>query len=120
MQLTNLPRGSGEVELMGLLPIFYVYDYIEQSEQWGKIKEFDNNILLKRKLKQGRSCFYTTLKKIIPGLSKYDKSKPVIFTHKVSTSTGIQIPNYSAHNSGTCKNLNSILCHVTNVCIIYL
>ncbi|KAG7318452.1 hypothetical protein KOW79_018207 [Hemibagrus wyckioides] len=53
MQLTNLPRGSGEVELMGLLPIFYVYDYIEQSEQWGKIMEFGNNILLKRMLKQG-------------------------------------------------------------------
>ncbi|XP_047674014.1 complement C5 isoform X2 [Tachysurus fulvidraco] len=53
MQLTSLPRGSGEVELMGLLPIFYVYDYIEQSEQWGKIKEFGNSILLKRKLKHG-------------------------------------------------------------------
>ncbi|XP_060763103.1 complement C5 [Neoarius graeffei] len=53
IQLTSLPRGSGEVELIGLLPIFYVYDYIEQSEQWGKIKEFGNTILLKRKLKQG-------------------------------------------------------------------
>ncbi|KAK3514717.1 hypothetical protein QTP70_028333, partial [Hemibagrus guttatus] len=53
MQLTNLPRGSGEAELMGLLPIFYVYDYIQQSEQWGKIAEFGNSILLKRKLKQG-------------------------------------------------------------------
>ncbi|XP_060739297.1 complement C5 [Tachysurus vachellii] len=53
MQLTSLPRGSGEVELMGLLPIFYVYDYIEQSEQWGKIREFGNSILLKRKLKHG-------------------------------------------------------------------
>lgn len=81
MQLTNLPRGSGEVELMGLLPIFYVYDYIEQSEQWGKIREFGDSVLLKRKLKQGRSCFYTTLKKIIPGLGKYDKSMPVIFTY---------------------------------------
>ncbi|TST10017.1 Complement C5 [Bagarius yarrelli] len=53
MQLTNLPRGSGEAELVGLLPIFYVYDYIEQSEQWGKISKFGNTILLKRKLKQG-------------------------------------------------------------------
>ncbi|KAB5528406.1 hypothetical protein PHYPO_G00139850 [Pangasianodon hypophthalmus] len=53
MQLTSLPRGSGEVELMGLLPIFFVYDYIEQSEQWGKISEFGNSILLKRKLKEG-------------------------------------------------------------------
>lgn len=57
MKLTNLPRGSGEVELMGLLPIFYVYDYIEQSEQWGKIGEFGNSIFLKRKMQQGKSCF---------------------------------------------------------------
>lgn len=57
MQLTSLPRGSGEAELMGLLPIFYVYDYIEQSEQWGKIKEFGNGIFLKRKIEQGKSCF---------------------------------------------------------------
>ncbi|KAM9446334.1 complement C5 [Clarias gariepinus] len=52
-QLTNLPRGSGEVELMGLLPIFYVYDYIEQSEQWGKIRGFENSVFLKRKLNEG-------------------------------------------------------------------
>lgn len=57
MQLTSLPRGSGEVELMGLLPIFYVYDYIEQTEQWGTISEFGNSILLKRKIKEGRSYF---------------------------------------------------------------
>lgn len=57
VQLTSLPRGSGEMELIGLLPIFYVYDYIEQSEQWGRIREFENPILLKRKLNQGRSCF---------------------------------------------------------------
>ncbi|XP_017307260.1 complement C5 [Ictalurus punctatus] len=53
VQLTSLPRGSGEMELIGLLPIFYVYDYIEQSEQWGRIREFENPILLKRKLNQG-------------------------------------------------------------------
>lgn len=57
IKLTNLPRGSGEVELMGLLPIFYVYDYIEQTEQWGKIREFGNGIFLKRKMQQGKSCF---------------------------------------------------------------
>ncbi|XP_043096088.1 complement C5 [Puntigrus tetrazona] len=34
-QLTNLPRGSAEVELMGLLPIYYVYHYLEKTEKWG-------------------------------------------------------------------------------------
>ncbi|KAF4074480.1 hypothetical protein AMELA_G00239810 [Ameiurus melas] len=53
VQLTSLPKGSGEMEIMGLLPIFYVYDYIEQSEQWGKISKFGNHILLKRMLNQG-------------------------------------------------------------------
>uniref|UniRef100_A0A8C1N033 Complement component 5 n=1 Tax=Cyprinus carpio TaxID=7962 RepID=A0A8C1N033_CYPCA len=36
-QLTNLPRGSAEVELMGLLPIYYVYHYLEKTEKWGAL-----------------------------------------------------------------------------------
>lgn len=61
------------MELIGLLPIFYVYDYIEQSEQWGKIREFGNTILLKRKLKQGKSCFTLDrmLKEIKPSCLTY-------------------------------------------------
>ncbi|XP_026068098.1 complement C5-like [Carassius auratus] len=34
-QLTDLPRGSAEVELMGLLPIYYVYHYLEKTDKWG-------------------------------------------------------------------------------------
>lgn len=33
-QLTNLPRGNAEMELMGLLPIYYVYHYLEKTEKW--------------------------------------------------------------------------------------
>ncbi|KAI4892637.1 hypothetical protein NFI96_021635 [Prochilodus magdalenae] len=53
MQLINLPRGSAEVELLGLLPVFYVFDYIEQSEQWEQLGATVNSIDLKRKMKEG-------------------------------------------------------------------
>uniref|UniRef100_A0A671SI59 NTR domain-containing protein n=1 Tax=Sinocyclocheilus anshuiensis TaxID=1608454 RepID=A0A671SI59_9TELE len=33
-QLTNLPRGNVEMELMALLPIYYVYHYLEKAEKW--------------------------------------------------------------------------------------
>ncbi|XP_059403415.1 complement C5-like [Carassius carassius] len=33
-QLTNLPRGNAEMELMGLLPVYYVYHYLEKTEKW--------------------------------------------------------------------------------------
>ncbi|XP_066510101.1 complement C5-like isoform X1 [Hoplias malabaricus] len=53
MQLINLPRGSAEVELLGLLPVFYVYDYMETSEQWGQLETAVSSIGLKRKLREG-------------------------------------------------------------------
>lgn len=53
MQLINLPRGSVEVELLGLLPVFYVYDYVEASDLQSVLNSFD----LKRKMKEGTSYF---------------------------------------------------------------
>lgn len=55
-QLTQLPRGSAEVELMGLLPIYYVYHFLESTEQWGTLgKDLDaSNKELKGKIKAGR------------------------------------------------------------------
>ncbi|XP_015683531.2 complement C5, partial [Protobothrops mucrosquamatus] len=32
--LTNLPQGSAETELMNVVPVFYVYDYLERSNAW--------------------------------------------------------------------------------------
>uniref|UniRef100_A0A4W4HR79 Complement C5 n=1 Tax=Electrophorus electricus TaxID=8005 RepID=A0A4W4HR79_ELEEL len=52
-QLTNLPRGSAEVELTGFLPIIYVYDYLEQTEQWGLQGDAVSSTVLKRKMKEG-------------------------------------------------------------------
>ncbi|KAA0716325.1 Complement C5 C3 and PZP-like alpha-2-macroglobulin domain-containing protein 4 [Triplophysa tibetana] len=54
-QLTQLPRGSAEVELMGLLPIYYVYHFLESTEQWDILgKEFAvSHKELKRKMNSG-------------------------------------------------------------------
>uniref|UniRef100_A0A3B4ECC5 NTR domain-containing protein n=1 Tax=Pygocentrus nattereri TaxID=42514 RepID=A0A3B4ECC5_PYGNA len=53
MQLINLPRGSAEVELLGLLPVFYVYDYVEQTELWGQLGTAVSSTGLKRKINEG-------------------------------------------------------------------
>ncbi|XP_072521407.1 LOW QUALITY PROTEIN: complement C5 [Salminus brasiliensis] len=53
MQLINLPRGSAEVELLGLLPVIYVYDFLEQSELWGQMGADISSAGLKRKMKEG-------------------------------------------------------------------
>lgn len=54
-QLTNLPRGSAEVELMGLLPIYYVYHYLEKTEKWGILgkEAAASEKQLKRKMQAG-------------------------------------------------------------------
>ncbi|XP_077161504.1 complement C5 [Paroedura picta] len=33
--LANLPKGSAETELMNVVPVFYVYDYLERTNSWG-------------------------------------------------------------------------------------
>ncbi|XP_058158448.1 complement C5 isoform X1 [Dasypus novemcinctus] len=53
--LTNLPRGSAEAELMSIVPVFYVFHYLEAGNNWNL---FSNNPSiekqnLKKKLKEG-------------------------------------------------------------------
>ncbi|XP_067263766.1 complement C5 [Chanodichthys erythropterus] len=54
-QLTNLPRGNAEMELMGLLPIYYGYHYLEKTEKWDILgKELAaSEKELKRKMQAG-------------------------------------------------------------------
>ncbi|KAK7173715.1 hypothetical protein R3I93_003515 [Phoxinus phoxinus] len=54
-QLTNLPRGNAEMELMRLLPIYYVYHYLDKTEKWdilGK-ESAASEKELKRKMQAG-------------------------------------------------------------------
>ncbi|XP_030647127.1 complement C5 isoform X2 [Chanos chanos] len=54
-KLVNLPRGSAEVELMALLPIYYVFHFIDSTERWDTLgKEFGaSSSELKRKMAEG-------------------------------------------------------------------
>uniref|UniRef100_W5KJW0 Complement component 5 n=1 Tax=Astyanax mexicanus TaxID=7994 RepID=W5KJW0_ASTMX len=52
MKLLTLPRGSAEVELLSLLPVFYVYDYLERAEEWGHVGDI-SSAGLKRKMEEG-------------------------------------------------------------------
>uniref|UniRef100_A0A8B9GVT8 NTR domain-containing protein n=1 Tax=Astyanax mexicanus TaxID=7994 RepID=A0A8B9GVT8_ASTMX len=52
MKLLTLPRGSAEVELLSLLPVFYVYDYLERAEEWGHVGDI-SIAGLKRKMEEG-------------------------------------------------------------------
>ncbi|XP_067294105.1 complement C5 [Pseudorasbora parva] len=53
-RLTNLPRRNAEMELMSLLPLYYVYHYIEKTEKWGILgKELPSENELKRKMQAG-------------------------------------------------------------------
>ncbi|XP_036117220.1 complement C5 [Molossus molossus] len=52
--LTNLPKGNAEAELMSVVPVFYVYHYLEAGHHWNI---FSNSATekqyLKKKLKEG-------------------------------------------------------------------
>ncbi|KAE8292577.1 Complement C5 C3 and PZP-like alpha-2-macroglobulin domain-containing protein 4 [Larimichthys crocea] len=54
-QLVNMPAGSAEAELGGLLPLFQVYQYLETTGRWdvlgGDIQK--NSADMRRKIKEG-------------------------------------------------------------------
>ncbi|XP_063172563.1 complement C5 [Candoia aspera] len=53
--LADLPRGSAETELMNIVPVFYVYDYLERTKSWDIFGEgsLKPQITMSRKMKQG-------------------------------------------------------------------
>uniref|UniRef100_A0A8C4JZE6 Complement C5 n=1 Tax=Dromaius novaehollandiae TaxID=8790 RepID=A0A8C4JZE6_DRONO len=53
--LTNLPKGSAEAELMSVAPVFYVFHYLEQSNNWHILgpKTLASRTEMRRKMKEG-------------------------------------------------------------------
>ncbi|KFP63066.1 Complement C5, partial [Cariama cristata] len=53
--LTNLPKGSAEAELMSIAPVFYVFHYLEESNNWHLLgpETLTSRTLMKRKMKEG-------------------------------------------------------------------
>lgn len=62
--LSSLPRGSAEAELMSIVPVFYVFHYLEQLDNWRLLgpQTLSSRTQMRRKMKEGRkicsfSCF---------------------------------------------------------------
>ncbi|KAJ8379726.1 hypothetical protein SKAU_G00005040 [Synaphobranchus kaupii] len=64
-RLTSLPRGSAEVELMGVFPVYYVYHHLETTGRWNLMgADAERSRLdLKNKLKEGITSLMSFKKK---------------------------------------------------------
>ncbi|XP_010185264.1 PREDICTED: complement C5, partial [Mesitornis unicolor] len=53
--LTNLPKGSAEAELMSIAPVFYVFRYLEESNNWHILgpQTLTSRTQMRRKMKEG-------------------------------------------------------------------
>ncbi|XP_010115949.1 PREDICTED: complement C5 [Chlamydotis macqueenii] len=53
--LTNLPKGSAEAELMSIAPLFYVFHYLEKSDNWPLLgpETLTSRTQMRRKMKEG-------------------------------------------------------------------
>ncbi|XP_048196754.1 complement C5 [Perognathus longimembris pacificus] len=53
--LTHLPQGSAEVELMSIVPTFYVFHYLEEGNHWNIFhpNTLTKKQILKKKMKEG-------------------------------------------------------------------
>jgi hypothetical protein len=63
-QLVNLPSGSAEGEIMRVLPIYFVYHYLETTGRWDimGLEEHNSPLELKRKIREGgRFTLFFTL-----------------------------------------------------------
>ncbi|XP_059721229.1 complement C5 isoform X2 [Haemorhous mexicanus] len=53
--LSSLPRGSAEAELMSIAPVFYVFRYLEESDNWHLLgpETLSSRTQMRRKMKEG-------------------------------------------------------------------
>ncbi|KAF4797704.1 Complement C5 [Turdus rufiventris] len=53
--LSSLPRGSAEAELMSIVPVFYVFHYLEQLDNWRLLgpQTLSSRTQMRRKMKEG-------------------------------------------------------------------
>lgn len=54
--LTHLPKGNAEAELMSIVPVFYVFHYLEAGKNWNifSTNSLIQNQNLRKKLKEGK------------------------------------------------------------------
>ncbi|XP_060106570.1 complement C5 [Heteronotia binoei] len=53
--LANLPKGSAETELMNIIPVFYVYHYLERTNSWDALglATVTSRVSMQRRMKEG-------------------------------------------------------------------
>lgn len=58
--LTHLPRGSAEAEIMSVVPVFYVFHYLEAGNHWNIFypDSLARKQSLQKKIKEGKKKFY--------------------------------------------------------------
>lgn len=59
--LTHLPKGNAEAELMSVIPVFYVYHYLEAGNNWNIFypDSLSKKHYLEKKLKEGKQIYFT-------------------------------------------------------------
>lgn len=59
--ITHLPRGNAEAELMSIVPVFYVFHYLEAGNNWNIFypHSLTKKQYLKKKIKEGKNKKYS-------------------------------------------------------------
>lgn len=58
--LTHLPRGSAEAEIMSVVPVFYVFHYLEAGSHWNMFypDSLARKQSLQKKIKEGKKKMF--------------------------------------------------------------
>ncbi|XP_062874389.1 complement C5 isoform X2 [Trichomycterus rosablanca] len=115
MQLSNLPKGSGEVELMAILPIFYAYDYLEQTQQWDKMAETVKRTDLKRRMNEGIISIMSFKSKLEDSFSVWMNREPSTWLTALVVKTLANVNKYvTVDHNMLSKTVSWLIIHCQN------
>ncbi|XP_031426628.1 complement C5 [Clupea harengus] len=97
-QLVNLPRGSAEKELMGLLPLYYVYHYMETGNRWANLgpQATDIKADLKTKMKEGLISIMSFKTRLQEAFSMWKNREASTWLTALMVKTLAEVDKYTA------------------------
>ncbi|KAI1900562.1 hypothetical protein AGOR_G00051200 [Albula goreensis] len=107
-QLLSLPRGSAEVELMGILPVYYVFHYLQKTSKWNVMGNdtIRARMALKEKLEDGITSLMAFRKKTEHSYSMWkDKEGSTWLTAQVVKTLGQVAEHAKVDRESLCNSI---------------
>ncbi|XP_062398250.1 complement C5 isoform X1 [Sardina pilchardus] len=114
-RLVHLPRGSAEKELMGLLPLYYVYHYMEMGRHWASLGPQAAHIKadLKHRMKEGLISIMSFRTRVTDAFSMWKNREASTWLTALMVKTLAEVNKYTAVDG---KDVSKCIYWLINSC----